>query len=141
MKARNISGVFVVLLATSAAAEWTLFDTTKDDAGRPMKVYVDHSTIKKSDERGKVWTYFDFPKPVSRAGKTFRSIRNLNEFDCKEDRHRIVSFTAFSQLQLKGVAVADASGPTNWDPIPPDTLIGDLGKLVCNSSAPGSLKQ
>jgi len=131
MRVKNISGVFVVFLATSAAAEWTLFDTTKDDAGRQVKVYVDHSTIKKTDDGGKVWSYIDFSSPVVRAGKNVRSLRYLNEFDCKEDRHRVLSLTVFSKPKLTGAVVADASVVTMWEPIPPDTLIWRLGEIVC----------
>lgn len=131
MNARIFFGILAVILSTSAVAEWTLFDTTRDDTGRPVKLYIDHSTIKKIDDRGKVWSYVDFPTSMTRSGKTFRSMRNLNEFDCKEDRHRVTSLTAFAQNQLKGAAVLDASFFAPWDPIPPDTTINDLAKLVC----------
>lgn len=78
-------------------AGWTLV-TASDDTDVYMRAAP--------TERGlrRVWTAYDAAKVLQRDGFSFRSVSSLGEFDCKQNRSRVVDETYHDAPALSGRA-------------------------------------
>ena len=116
----------LLMLATSPAwADWVKVSESDADWN-----YYDPTTISKvGTDRRKVWQMHDL-KVRSAEGALSR--RFLGEYDCREDRWRILSFTFHSGPIARGEILFNYSAePTRWFDIAPDTVAQQMLRLVC----------
>jgi hypothetical protein len=111
--------------APSAAGCWSLFD---DNLGG-TEVYLDYSTIEQVNRYARIWARYNYAHPTS-AGS--RSVRVLQEFDCREERHRVLTITAFAGENLTGREIGTAQRQTEWNPTVPGTIGASLRSAVCS---------
>lgn len=125
--------IFLMILAIvsgGAGAEWVV-------AGRDetWTVYFDPATIRRTGDIVKMWRLFDFRTTQVREGfKPFMSSRGQHEYDCKEERARMLSVSWHSGSMTSGDVVASTSNPGSWDPVPPDSTIELLWQMACGKS-------
>jgi len=77
--------ILIMLLAvvsSSAMAEWVSLGESGD---KTLTNYADPATIRKSGNRVKMWSLYDFKTVQVR----FRSVRLQIEYDCKEEEYRV----------------------------------------------------
>ena len=119
--------IVLVLLSTSAWAEWTSIGNTDI-----YDIYVDISTVRKKGNYGKMWTLFDF-KTVQRdvAEKPYLSSMAQDEFDCDGERSRTLYLSFHSKNMGIGDNVWTRNGPDAWTPSPPGSVIERLWKVAC----------
>ena len=113
---------------TLHAANWTavgLFDIGT--------FYVELDTQVKSGDHRKVWTALDYrtPKVNQHNGKTFKSTRMQMEFDCKAETVRTLSLSYHSGVRLSGETLSSEGVIGPFEPVPPDTPIHKIMRLVC----------
>ena len=53
------------------------------------------------------------------------------EYDCKEERYRILFYSDHSGPMVTGNALGSANEPSTWSYVPPGSNSADMLKLVC----------
>lgn len=120
---RKVVVVFLCLHLSTAWADWVqIFSTDNGDS-----YFIDPSS-QKGDEVRRVWTKVNFGSPQSFGAL---SVRSLEEFHCKEEKSRVVQFSAFSAVNLDGVVVNSSRSKTPWDLVVPETTRRKLFQAVC----------
>ena len=91
MMKKLLLGLMLVMTATAASAEWTAADFNDE-----FIKYVDFATIRRNGNFVKMWSLSDY-KTVQKAadGQSYLSSKVQDEFDCKEEKTRLLAFTWF----------------------------------------------
>lgn len=120
---RLITILLTLLLASSGAwAEWVKVGETDNAV-----FYIDPATIRKEGNLRRVWNITDL-KQRGNLGELSRRARY--EYDCKQERQRILSISGHSGPKASGETLG-SEGPTQWNEIPPETVSETIIKLVC----------
>ncbi len=121
-----ISTLLIALLfvSGSASAQWVKVDWTND-----MSVYIDPTTIRKDGNLRKVWQLQDL-KERDKDGELSRRFRS--EYDCKNERRRLLSFSTHSEPMANGMSLYQSTADsTQWNDIPPRSVAETVLKIVC----------
>lgn len=121
---RVVVTLLVLLFAHSAWAEWVKYDE------RPVaSSYYDPATVKKGGNMVRVWVFTNLWARVD--GQWSR--RALLEFDCKEERNRILQQTSFSGPMMSGEIDTEYSfvRAGKWKDILPGSPRATLQSIVC----------
>lgn len=125
---RNITINTLLLLSLfvtgSAWAEWKVVDETEK-----AFFYIDPATIRKEGNLRKVWEITDLK---TRETDVAMSKRARTEYDCKNERWRLLALSTYSESMVKGKELFNMrGGPTDWSDIPPRTAVETTLKIVC----------
>jgi len=114
-------------ISMNASAEWTIIDKNAENT-----LYADKNTIQKRAKNSvRMSTMDDLVVPNKFRGDNYISILWVEEYDCKEVMHKIIS-SIFYEEHLGSGKVVVSFGPTvGWDPVIPKTTSGTLWKLAC----------
>ena len=94
---KKIMILLLLMISTNVFAEWTRVGGNKSsNKNGDMTVYIDFETIKKKDNKVKIWTLLDFKKVQKNENDRFLSMALHNEFDCEEDTSRTLDIYSFS---------------------------------------------
>ncbi|MEI6762043.1 MAG: surface-adhesin E family protein [Betaproteobacteria bacterium] len=114
----------VLLLVTNPSwAAWVKISETDDAV-----FYIDPATLRKDGHLRRIWNVQDLNKPDDGA----RSYRTRYEFDCKNERTKVLSLSTHSAPMAGGETLISTNGSGMWQDIPPDTPGADLLKFVCS---------
>ncbi len=111
------------LLAAPAWAEWVAVSESND-----LVAYIEPATIRKNGNFRKVWQVQDL-KQRGKGGEMSR--RLLIEYDCKEERFRILLASTHSEPMAGGKTLVLDDDPGKWARFPPDTPAEDTLEIVC----------
>ena len=118
--------IFACLLATAAAsafAEWTKLGESDAET-----FYIDYKSVRKDGDLRKVWEIQDKKQRLDGGAI---SIRSRTEYDCKAERWKLLSFSAFSERMASGKTLISDDSPDAWSDIPPDSAAMRISKIVC----------
>jgi hypothetical protein len=115
--------ILLTLVAAPAWAEWV-----KVEESNIANFYIDPATIRKDGNMRRVWMVRDL-KERNKAGE--RSNRFLGEYDCKDERYRLLSHSAHTETMLGGNVLYSGDVTDNWSYIPPGSVIVTVLKIVC----------
>jgi hypothetical protein len=119
-----------LLLLQPAWAEWAQY--WESEGGRDI-YFFDPATLRKTANGRRVWFMSSHDSPKTHLGITFRSSRELIEYDCAGERSRLLQQELFSGLRLEGESVysptSDKPGP--WSFIAPGTFSEARFTAVC----------
>ena len=128
---RMLLGLMLLMTATAASAEWTFVSDTGGDTDDYIQ-YVDRATIRKSGNFVKMWDLIDYKTVQTLAGESYLSEKVQNEYDCKEEKTRILAFTRFNRQMGNGKAFYNTSETSmKWRPISPGSIGEALWKIAC----------
>ena len=119
----------LVLAAVSGAAmaEWVALD-----GDEKVTRYADPTTIRRSGNMVKMWSMFDHQSPKrSASGASYLSSKDQGEYDCKEERYRLLYISSSSGNMSTGDVVYSSSEPGSWSPVPPGSIAEVLWKFAC----------
>lgn len=125
MPTRLILMMLLVVVSGSAAAGWVEVGSNEAEG---ITVYTNPGTIRKVGNKVKMWSLSNYDTYQESVGK---SMKNLDEYDCKEERARVLHFSSHSENMGGGRVVATATGPDSWTPISPDSIGAILWKFAC----------
>jgi surface-adhesin protein E len=111
-----------------AYAEWVSV-ISNDQAG--MIVYADSDTIRHKGGLVKMWELFDYEAVQTVAGRSFLSSKTQSEYDCAEERHRILAIIHISGNMGRGNVVYSNSDEEEWEPVAPDSISRELWEVAC----------
>jgi surface-adhesin protein E len=119
---------FLVLSSGPACAEWVAIGSTDDG----MTAYGDPDTIRRKGEMVKMWSLFDFQIMQYVEGIPSLSKKGESEYDCAEERLRLLALVEYSGNMGKGNVVYTGSIEQPWKPVVPRSVDQGLWKLACN---------
>jgi hypothetical protein len=115
--------LLLALVAAPAWAEWVEMD--KNDEAT---FYIDPATIKKTGNFRKVRELQDLKK---RQEDGDISRQALKEYDCKEKRSRLLSFSFHSEPMAGGKVLLSTTMNDRWRSIETESAVETLLKHVC----------
>jgi hypothetical protein len=118
----------LVLSSGPVYAEWVLV-SGDDETG--LTVYVDPDTIRRKENLVTMSGLIDYRTIQIIAGDTLLSIQRPNEYDCAEERTRLLSFTWFSGNMGSGQVVHSDPDEDKWIPVAPESIGQLLWKRAC----------
>lgn len=130
---RVFVGLLLAVMSTGAIAEWVrALDTDHSDH------YVDLSTIRKNGKMVKMWDMTDHREPTSNGRAPFSSEVAQVEYDCGEERSRLLALTRYSGHMGRGKVVFSASppDPASWSPARPGSVGHGMLKIACGEAVP-----
>ena len=132
---KTLLTLIVLLISTSAKAGWiNLGKGYSHD--KTFTNYVDTSTVRKSDNKVKMWDLMDFEtaQKITNKGTNilFMSSKTLSEYDCKKKKQRQLYLSLYTQNLGKGEVVMADNNPTKWAVIPDGRSAAEaLWKFAC----------
>lgn len=118
----------LVLSSGPAYAEWVSVGSTDDG----MTAYADPDTIRRKGEMVKMWSLFDFQIMQYVEGISSLSKKGQSEYDCAEERLRLLALVEYAGNLGKGKVVYTDSIEQPWQPVVPRSVDQALWKLVCD---------
>jgi hypothetical protein len=119
---------FLLLSSGPAYAEWAKVSES-DEAG--TTVYVDPATIRRNSNLVKMWQVYDYKTVQTVGGNRFLTAKEQMEFDCAEERSRVVARKEFSGNMGSGTMVSTNSQVGNWVPIMPGSIGHTVWEVAC----------
>jgi hypothetical protein len=120
---RFIFTLLLLLTCAPAWAKWVLVLESSDSW-----FYMEPSTIRKAGQYRRVWALINFRQQVSFNA---HSARIHQQYDCKEERYRILRHESYTEWMAGGKMVASLIGPEKWDAIAPGSAAQIIFKKVC----------
>ena len=109
-------------------AEWAWVDRNMHG----MSAYADPDTIDRKGDLVKMWVLFDYKTVLTVAGKSYGSNRVQDQYDCADQRSRMLSLTWFAGNMGTGdIRFHDDEGH-KWRPVPPGSIIEALRNFACS---------
>jgi hypothetical protein len=116
--------ICLMMLAGSAWAEWVMFEVNEN-----YQFFYDPATIRKEGQIRRVWRLQNLMQP-GKEGEMSRRMRL--EYDCKSERHNLLSYSYHSEPLARGKELHREAGlPASWADIPPGTVGETMLKIVC----------
>ena len=109
------------------AEEWVKLDITSDY----FVVYADPTSIIRSGHKVQMRSLIDHKTPLSKAGKTFISVKAQHEFDCTGAQARMLFASTHSGSMGRGERVGTDYKIENWEPVQPLSIADALWKIAC----------
>lgn len=121
----------LVLSHEPAYAEWVKV-RDGDEAGKT--VYVDPVSIRRNSNLVKMWQFYDYKTVQTVGGIRFLSAKEQWEFDCAEERGRVLALKEFSGNMGSGTMVVTNSQVGKWIPVMPGSINHTVWKVVCSKN-------
>jgi hypothetical protein len=118
----------LVLSSGPAYGEWVSIGGN-DQIG--MTTHVDPATIRRNSNLVKMWQLNDFKTVQTVEGNSFLSTKKQREFNCAEERTRILAATQFSGNMGNGQVVWNNSTEQKWEPVVPESIGHTLWEFAC----------
>ena len=123
---------FLVLSSGPAYAEWIALEKNNQSTGT-MTVYVDPDTIHRNGNLVTMWQLIDFKTMQGgRSPTRFSSTKIHRQFDCLEDRLRLLALTDFWGNMGTGESSDAFIDGSHWVSVEPDSIDQALLELACN---------
>lgn len=110
MKTKVILMFMIVFMSNAAIA--SLYKVTSNEEAI---IYADPSSIQKSGDLVKMWEVTDFKKKSN--NDKYLSVKSLHEFDCKQNKSRVVNYSMYSQNMASGKVVQSSNVAHAWLPV------------------------
>ena len=123
-----IALTLLVLSSGPAYAEWVKVSDS-DETGKT--VYVDPATVRRNSNLVKMWQFYDYKTVQTVGGNRFLTAKEQWEFDCAEERSRVVARKEFSGNMGSGTMVFTNSQVGKWTPVVPDSVGQTVWKVAC----------
>jgi hypothetical protein len=115
--------VFLMLTTTPTWAEWVKVTASSDDV-----YYLDPSTIRRDGNFRKAWTLIDF---IKMGRKGVHSLKAFKEFDCKEERFRVLTAVGYAGQMGTGTVLGSENPTIPFGYVAPNTASADQLRFVC----------
>jgi hypothetical protein len=128
MMKRLLLGLMLLMTAGAASAEWTRIG--ENDR---FVQYVDRATIRRNGDFVKMWDLSDYKAlQKSAAGESYLSEKIQNEYDCKEEKRRLLAYAFYDKTMGDGkVVTSNSNVKSEWEPNYPGSIGETLWKIAC----------
>jgi hypothetical protein len=119
--------MLLAIVSSSAVAEWVEVTRSESSTG-----YLDPATIRRAGDMVKMWYLLDFKAVQARPyGTPYMSQKTQHEYDCKEQRARIIHSLRYSENMGGGEVVPTDSDPEEWNPVATGSVLEKLWEIAC----------
>ena len=120
--------LILAVVSSSVLAEWVRVVTPLDER---LTTYADPSTIRKSSSSVKMWSMVDFKEAEEiKNGIYVRSVKRQIEYDCKDEKKRLLLGELFSE-NMGGGEIISTSEMGDWMPALQGTGNMKLWNIAC----------
>jgi len=119
----------ITLLVLGSGPAYAGWVKVSDEAEKT--VYVDPTTIRRNSNLVKMWQFYDYKTVQTVGGVRFLTAKEQWEFDCAEERSRVLELKGFSGNMGSGTVVYTTSQVGKWVPVMPGTVGQTVWKLAC----------
>ncbi len=126
-----MKNLVLIFLFFASSPSWSQWSPVAVDVDGTLFNF-DYSTLRKDGDLRKIWTLSNF---VEKDPNGVMSSRVRMEYDCKNERHRFLSFKLFSDKNATGVTIESGDIPSPWKDIAPDTAAWRLMQTACKSKS------
>jgi hypothetical protein len=127
---KTVKHVLLVLLLTASAAAWA--DWIPVSVADEHISYINPTTIRRSGDQARMWGLHDYKTAKPLGKRQYMSMKAQSEYDCKDERLRILYTTMSAENMGGGETVYSSDGvPSNWVPIVPGSVGETLWKIAC----------
>lgn len=126
---KKLVALALVLISTHAMAEWTKVGESGERGG--YTAYADQASIRKVDERAKMWILFDYQAVQKTSGVEYLSEKIRREYDCKQKQMRKLAYSFFSWNMENGDLIRSYNQPQKWEPVLPGSVDEAEWKAAC----------
>ena len=98
-----------------------------------MTIYMETDTIRRKGDLVKVWELLDYNTTQGEAGLPHLSVKVQFEYDCAEERHRVLAIRQYSDNMGRGKVVLSNSDEDKWIPVAPETIEQSLWTVACSN--------
>jgi hypothetical protein len=123
-----IALTLLILSSGPAYSEWV---KVSDSDEAEKTVYVDPATISRNSNLVKMWQFYDFKTVQTVGGIRFLTAKEQWEFDCAEERSRVLALKEFSGNMGSGTVVYTNSQIGKWVPVMPGSMGQTVWKVAC----------
>ena len=123
---KKLLTIILLIASANSYAEWTQLGY-----GNEVTQYIDIATIRRNGNFVKMWDLTEEETVQNFSGGSYLSGVYQLEYDCKEERSRILAFSWFSGKMGNGKVVYSNSDPGKWFPIQPGSFGESLWKIAC----------
>lgn len=119
----------LMCLSAGASAQWT--PVIVDEM---VITYIDRSTLRGAGGKGglvRMWWLMDYRLVQITDEKGYFSRLHHSEFDCKNQRVRVLSVALLSQQMGEGQTVFEDPVPRKWEAVRNDTFQDALWDIAC----------
>ena len=109
--------------------DWKLLGSSVANGG--MDLYVAPASVRRSGDKARMLSMFDFKTRHTIEGKTFFSTHNEYEYDCARPRQRMLGTTGYSERMGKGVVVESSHDAMAWEPVGSSGVAYEHWKVAC----------
>jgi hypothetical protein len=129
-------GLLISLLVLSVGpvySEWVSVGGKVEEGLTEYTVYVEPDTIRRNGDVVKLWALMDFYAMQTEPSPPYLSVQSQREFDCAEERVRLLVLTAFSGNMGSGKVVFSYSDSDDQGiSVEPGSVAQSLWKVVCS---------
>lgn len=126
----TVTAVLIGLaLSSSAAAEWA-----RVGGNNNVGVYADPASISKKGHIASMTSLLNFTTAQtdrSIGKKPYLSQKDTREYDCTNERQRLMRFSLRSKFMFAGDLVRSNADDGEWRAVEPDSLGAALWKFAC----------
>jgi hypothetical protein len=127
-----IRGLVVLVIAAlsygEASAEWVRVGGTHKYDG-----YVDMTTIGRTEQTVTLWTLRDFTVTRQVARGPYRSMKTKKQYDCRNNRSRLLFAKYYAEQMGKGRLVYQGKGTKQWAKVAPGSDGEAEWKVACRN--------
>lgn len=125
--------LMLAVVSSSVMAEWVLYGFSNGSKkGIIITVYADPATLIKSGNTVKMWSIFDYNKAQKDPNSpSFMSVKRQEEYDCKEEKKRLLYADFHSENMGKGDIVFNEYATSKWTRLVPKSISQSLGEVAC----------
>ena len=128
-----IRGLFVLVIAAlsygEASAEWVRVGGTHKYDG-----YVEMTTIGRTEQMVTLWTLRDFTVTRQVARGPYRSMKTKKQYDCRNNRSRLLFAKYYAEQMGKGRLVYQGKGTKQWAKVAPGSDGEAEWKVACRKA-------
>ena len=123
---------FIALLMLSSGPAYSEWVAVGDNVELDT-IYIDLETFRRDGELAEIWVMTDskLAKRFLDTNSFYLSVRQLQQFNCGEERSRILNVTWFSSNMGKGTVIDTLTKEGQWNPLPPGSVGRRLMEVVC----------
>jgi surface-adhesin protein E len=122
----------IILLLLSSAPAYAEWVKVSDGDEAEKTVYVDPATIRRNSNLVKMRQFYDYKTVQTVGGIRFLTAEEQWEFDCAEERSRVLALKEFSGNMRSGTVVYSNTEVGKWQPVAPGTLGHKLWTVACS---------
>ena len=115
--------LLLMVFALPASAEWVKYAESDE-----TNAYYDPATIRVNGNFRRVW---ELQNLRQRDPAGVMSRRFFSEYDCREERHRLLSISTHSESMAGGRILLIDGSPSEWNHIPPNSPALRMFKILC----------